>query len=28
VFAFCVLLFCALLIHLRFPKAVYPDRPV
>jgi hypothetical protein len=22
-----VLLFCALLIHLRFPKAIYPERP-
>ena len=28
VIAFLVLLLCALLIHLRFPKAVYPDRPV
>lgn len=28
VIAFFVLLLCALLIHLRFPKAVYPDRPV
>jgi membrane protease YdiL (CAAX protease family) len=28
VFAFCVLLLCALLIHLRFPKAMYPDRPI
>ena len=28
VFAFCVLLLCALLIHLRFPKAKYPDRPI
>jgi uncharacterized protein len=28
VIAFVVLLLCALLIHLRFPKAVYPDRPV
>jgi uncharacterized protein len=26
--ALLVLLFCALLIHIRFPKAVYPDRPV
>jgi len=23
-----ILLLCALLIHFRFPKAVYPDRPV
>jgi membrane protease YdiL (CAAX protease family) len=28
VIAFLVLLLCALLVHLRFPKAVYPDRPV
>ncbi len=28
VVAFFVLLFCALLIHLRFPKAIYPDRPL
>ncbi|MFZ0739376.1 MAG: type II CAAX endopeptidase family protein [Candidatus Acidiferrales bacterium] len=28
VIAFLVLILCALLIHLRFPKAVYPDRPV
>jgi membrane protease YdiL (CAAX protease family) len=28
VFAILILLFCALLIHFRFPKAVYPDRPV
>jgi membrane protease YdiL (CAAX protease family) len=28
VFVFFVLLLCALLIHLRFPKAIYPDRPV
>jgi CAAX protease family protein len=27
VIAFLVLLLCALLVHLRFPKAVYPDRP-
>jgi uncharacterized protein len=27
VIAFAVLLLCALLVHLRFPKAVYPDRP-
>lgn len=27
-FAIFVLLFCAMLIHYRFPKAVYPDRPV
>jgi membrane protease YdiL (CAAX protease family) len=23
-----ILLLCALLIHLRFPKAIYPDRPI
>ncbi len=28
VVAFFVILVCALLIHLRFPRAVYPDRPV
>jgi CAAX protease family protein len=28
VFALAVLLLCALLIHLRFPKAIYPDRPI
>jgi membrane protease YdiL (CAAX protease family) len=28
VIAFVVLLLCALLVHLRFPKAVYPDQPV
>lgn len=28
IFALVVLLFCALLIHLRFPKAIYPDCPV
>jgi uncharacterized protein len=28
IFAIPVLLLCALLIHLRFPKAIYPDRPV
>ncbi len=27
VIAFLVLLLCALLVHLRFPKAAYPDRP-
>ncbi|MFY9801798.1 MAG: CPBP family intramembrane glutamic endopeptidase [Candidatus Acidiferrales bacterium] len=27
VIAFVVILLCALLIHLRFPRAVYPDRP-
>jgi len=27
VFAFLILLLCALLIHLRFPNAIYPDRP-
>jgi hypothetical protein len=27
IIAFLVLLPCALLVHLRFPKAVYPDRP-
>jgi membrane protease YdiL (CAAX protease family) len=26
--AFFVLLLCALLIHFRFPRAIYPDRPV
>jgi uncharacterized protein len=28
VIAFLVLLLCALLVHLRFPKVVYPDRPI
>jgi uncharacterized protein len=28
VIAFIVILLCALLVHLRFPKAIYPDRPV
>jgi len=28
VIALVVLLLCALFVHLRFPKAVYPDRPV
>jgi membrane protease YdiL (CAAX protease family) len=28
VIAFAVLLLCALLIHLRFPNAIYPDRPI
>jgi len=28
VVAFAVVLLCALLVHLRFPKAVYPDQPV
>lgn len=28
VFAILILLFCALLIHCRFPNAIYPDRPV
>jgi membrane protease YdiL (CAAX protease family) len=28
VFAMLILLFCALLIHSRFPNAIYPDRPV
>jgi membrane protease YdiL (CAAX protease family) len=27
IYAIPVLLFCALLIHFRFPKAIYPDRP-
>src|SRR5579862_2118841 len=27
IFAFVVLFLCALLIHFRFPKAIYPDRP-
>jgi uncharacterized protein len=27
VFAILILLLCALLIHFRFPKAIYPDRP-
>jgi len=28
IFAMLILLLCAALIHLRFPKAIYPDRPV
>jgi membrane protease YdiL (CAAX protease family) len=28
VFAFFVLALCALLVHLRFPQAMYPDRPI
>jgi uncharacterized protein len=28
VFAILILLLCALLVHFRFPNAVYPDRPV
>lgn len=28
IFALLVVLTCALLIHIRFPKATYPDRPV
>jgi len=28
VFAIVILLLCALLIHFRFPRAIYPDRPV
>jgi len=28
IYAFVILLLCAGLIHLRFPKAIYPDRPV
>jgi uncharacterized protein len=28
IFALVVLLLCALLIHFRFPRATYPDRPV
>lgn len=28
IFAMAVLALCALLVHFRFPKAVYPDRPV
>ena len=28
IFVFFVFALCALLIHLRFPKAIYPDRPV
>ena len=27
IFAIVILLLCAALIHLRFPKAIYPDRP-
>jgi hypothetical protein len=28
VIALFVLLLCALLIHFRFPNAIYPDRPI
>jgi membrane protease YdiL (CAAX protease family) len=28
IFAIVILLLCATLIHLRFPRAIYPDRPV
>ena len=28
IFAMFVLLLCALLVHFRFPKAIYPDRPI
>jgi uncharacterized protein len=28
IFAILILLVCGLLIHLRFPQAIYPDRPV
>jgi len=28
IFGIIILLLCAALIHLRFPKAMYPDRPV
>ncbi len=28
IFAIVILLLCALLIHVRFPRAIYPDRPV
>jgi hypothetical protein len=28
IFAIIILLLCATLIHLRFPRAIYPDRPV
>jgi membrane protease YdiL (CAAX protease family) len=28
VIALVLLLFCALLIHIRFPRAIYPDRPL
>lgn len=28
IFAMLILGLCALLIHLRFPKAIYPDRPI
>ena len=28
IFAMVILLLCAGLIHFRFPKAIYPDRPV
>lgn len=27
IFSFAIILACAALIHLRFPKAIYPDRP-
>jgi uncharacterized protein len=27
IFAFAIILACAVFIHLRFPKAIYPDRP-
>jgi membrane protease YdiL (CAAX protease family) len=28
IFALVILLLCAMLIHFRFPKAIYPDRPI
>ena len=28
IFAMMILLLCAVLLHFRFPKAIYPDRPV
>jgi membrane protease YdiL (CAAX protease family) len=28
IFAMVILVLCAVLIHFRFPKAIYPDRPV
>jgi hypothetical protein len=28
IFAMLILALCALLIHVRFPKAIYPDRPI
>lgn len=28
ILALVVILFCALLVHLRFPRVIYPDRPV